>query len=200
MLHLGAGRVGHNLDLPEYPDAEIITLDANSDTHPDIVCKLGVDPIPLADNSVDLAIAIHVLEHIGQQGSTTEWFQFFEELYRVLKPDGILFFLAPLWSSVWAWADPSHSRGLSIESFVYFRQDSYRIGGSISPFRIKCDFAGGDWKIVLDQNPEIAKREPGGSHFSGQLRAIKPFRAWWDDSELSQELTDAIHKASQNGT
>lgn len=166
VLHLGCGRREHV--------EGVVTLDADARVNPDLVCTLGEDRIPLADDSVDVAVANHVLEHIGVQGETVRWFQFWEDLYRVLKPGALFTFESPLYSSVWAWADPSHTRALSPESFVFFNQDAYRLpGSSISPFRVRCDFTPvGNIAYVGDDR--------GGSHFGGTLRARKPLRPWWE--------------------
>lgn len=167
--------------MPEYPFANVIDLDADAHGEPDLLCKLGRDRIDLDDDSVDVAVAIHVLEHIGVQGDTKEWFYFWEELYRVLKPGALLQFESPLYSSLWAWADPSHTRALSPPAFLYFAQDSYRIAGShISPFRIECDFEAVRFEVQPDGNPEIREHEPF-SHLRGEMRAIKPLRRWWED-------------------
>lgn len=166
ILHLGSGKT----PLRNPTTDTVVTLDADERLTPDLVCCLGKNTIPLEDDSVDIAVAHHILEHIGRQGETTEWFFFWEELYRVLKPEGRLEFLAPLWNSVWAWADPSHTRALSPESFVFVGQDNYRIPGSaISPFRVRCDFK----PIKFSQEPE--------GNFSGILVPLKPFVGWWED-------------------
>jgi SAM-dependent methyltransferase len=162
-------------------DAKIITLDADPRLEPMLLCKLGVDKIACDDDSVDLAVAIHVIEHIGRQGDTAEWFYFWEELYRVLKPGGTFQFECPLYSSLWAWADPSHTRALSPPAFMFFAQDSYRQPGShISPFRIECDFEAVRFEVFPDGNKEIAAEEKV-SHLRGAMRAIKPLRRWWED-------------------
>lgn len=158
-LLLGAGRK---------KEEGFTTLDKDRLLKPDIFCDLGIVRIPLPDDSVDYVKAIHVLEHIGKQGQTRAWFYFWEELYRVMIPNGTVYFEVPKWSSVWGWGDPSHVRLLSPESFVFFDQDSYRIKDSIiSPFRIKCDF-----KLVryADISPEF---------WAGQLEVRKPLRVWW---------------------
>jgi SAM-dependent methyltransferase len=178
VLHLGSGRVGKTVQLTDHPEAEIISLDMDGDLNPDIICRLGVDPIPLPDDSVDMAIAVHVLEHIGR--TLEEWLFFWEELYRVLVPDGRLQFESPLWNSVWAWGDPGHLRALSPQSFIYLCQENYRVGGSITPYRIRCDFLPTGFSQGVDSNPEIAKVEPF-SHFRGELRAIKPLHPWWEE-------------------
>jgi len=182
VLHLGAGRKGRSVPFVSEPIADVVTLDADDFFQPDLVCRLGIDPISLPDDSIDVAVAVHVLEHIGEQGKTGKWFYFFEELYRVLKPDGELRFESPLYDSVWAWADPSHTRALSPQAFVFFSQDAYRIPGSkISPYRIRCDFVAPEPFLgIADTNPEVAAVEPY-SHFRGALRAVKPLRCYWED-------------------
>lgn len=168
VLHLGCGRKGRDLPVPVPPDAEIITLDADGRLGPDVLCVLGRERLPLPDDSIDLAVAWHVLEHIGDPGSSGAWFDFWEDLYRVLTPNGRLMFEAPHWQSVWAWADPTHVRVLSPEALVFFDQDNYRIPGSaISPYRIACDFVPGPYRRV-------------GEHFQGMLTARKPLQVWWE--------------------
>lgn len=177
VLHLGSGRKGTDLNIFTPSEShEVITLDADSRLNTDVVCTLGRDPIPLPDNSIDRAVAIHVIEHIGKQGETEAWFYFWEELYRVLKPEGTLQFESPFWSGVWAWGDPSHTRVLSPEAFYFFSQDNYRIKDSaISPFRIRCDFVAEYYTMLQEvkDGPAI--------HFRGVLRAKKPLSPWWEN-------------------
>jgi SAM-dependent methyltransferase len=166
ILHLGSGRVGRKLRGAD--EFDVISLDQDDRLKPDLVCTLGRDPIPLPDDSIDTAVAIHVLEHIGKQGELAEWQFFWEDLYRVLKPGGGLEFLSPKWNSVWAWGDPTHCRALSPESFIFFAQDNYLIDGNpISPYRIKCDFI-----------PAGFSEEANGN-FGGVLVAHKPLNPWW---------------------
>lgn len=190
VLHLGCGRKGRDVGRSIPASAEVVTLDADARLEPDLVCCLGRDPIPLPDDSIDLAVAVHVLEHIGKQGETAEWFFFWEELYRVLTPDGRLELESPLYTSVWAWADPSHVRVLSPQAFVFFSQDSYRMPGSgISPFRIACDFLPTQpFEGVADGNAAVAAHE-SISHFRGVLEAQKPLRPWWADVPAAALVT-----------
>lgn len=177
VLHLGCGRKSGGSGIEFEPGAEVVRLDAEPSVEPDVVCVLGKDPIPFPDDYFDNAAAIHVLEHIGRQGETAEWFFFWEELYRVLKPGGELYFLSPLWTSVWCWGDPQHTRAMSPQSFVFFSQDHYRIPGSaISPYRVRCDFEAHDF--------EGHTGHEGGEveHFGGRLTAKKPLRPWWEDA------------------
>lgn len=167
----------------------LVTLDANPLVNPTLVCRLGTDPIALEDDSVDIVIAMHLLEHVGQQGDTTEWFGFWEELYRVMKPGAMLRFECPYYNSLWAWADPTHVRAISEMTFLYFNQDAYRAPQSAIPrFRINADFAFARdsfgkpvWELVRDGNADVREKEPHGSHIRGLLVARKPFRPWWMD-------------------
>lgn len=148
-----------------------ITLDQERAFNPDIVCKLGVDVIPLDADSVRLAIAIHILERIGSLGDTERWFHFWEEIYRVMKPDAILKFESPKWNSVWAFACPSNCRPISAECFAYLNQDNYSNDSGISPFKIRCDF-----KLIEIHNVNQ-------DFFGGTLQAHKPLKPWWFSSE-----------------
>lgn len=181
LLHLGCGRKrGERFG---YEDAELVTLDAEASNEPDLVCVLGNEPIPLPDDSVDVAVAIHVLEHIGRQGETDRWFYFWEDLYRVMKPGGQLHFVSPLWTSVWCWADPQHVRALSPQAFVFFNQAHYRIPGSaISPYRIRCDFELGEFQGIPGQDGTTIE------HFGGILTAIKPLVPWWEDARKDEPM------------
>jgi SAM-dependent methyltransferase len=160
-------------------EVDLLTLDANPHVNPRVLCTLGRDPIPLADNSVDIGIAMHVFEHIGPAGDARAWFYTFEELYRVLKPGAMLQFECPYYSSLWAWADPTHVRAISEYSFLYLNQDAYTCGGSIPDFRPACDFVLTEWHLQPDSNPDVAAREVNGSHINGRLVARKPFNAYW---------------------
>lgn len=179
VLHLGSGRVGKALG-PNW-GTDITTLDADPRLEPDVVFRLGCPlPMPFADDTFDHIVAKHVLEHIGRQGQTDEWFWFWEELYRITKPNGALYFESPLYSSVWAWADPTHTRALCEESFTFFDQDNYRIpGSSISPYRIRCDWRVQNFYRLPDVNPHVMRHETN-SHLSGVLLARKPLRVWWE--------------------
>jgi SAM-dependent methyltransferase len=191
VLHLGCGRKQWDADklfpyvgLAMSPDGVTVThLDADAALNPDLVCALGETPIPLPDNSIDLVVAWHVLEHIGRQGETAAWFQFWEDTYRVLKPNGWLYGESPYYSGIWAWSDPTHSRAISEHSFVFFNQDNYRLESSaISPYRIRADF---QWLSLagLDQGHTLitAATDARNTVLRFALAAKKPFTGWWEN-------------------
>lgn len=104
---------------------ELVTLDINPDTGCDIVHDLNVFPYPFQDNTFSEIHAYEVLEHTGKLGDAVFFFKQFEELHRILEPDGFLFASVPRWNSLWAFGDPSHTRVISEGSLSFLSQKSY---------------------------------------------------------------------------
>lgn len=190
VLHLGAGRrktaadIGFELkaqDGTPYPGTvRWLNLDGNPTVNPDVLCWLGRDPIPLDDNTVDLVIAHHVIEHIGEIGKVEAWFYFWEELYRVMKNGARVQFECPYATSIWAWADPTHIRAISEYTFLYLNQDAYTVGGSIPDYRPMFDFALGDVRLRPDAINEDVRQKEAISFINGTLTARKPLNKYWE--------------------
>ena len=71
--------------------------------------------LPIRDSSVDIIYAYHVLEHVE------DLLAFIEELWRVCKPNALVYAWVPHASSPYTqWADPTHKRGFLIETFSFF--------------------------------------------------------------------------------
>lgn len=189
LVHLGCGR--KKLDAATLLEGcgfaarepyQVVHLDQDARLAPDVVCTLGVDPLPFSENSVDVLLAWHVLEHVGRQGEAAAWFQCFEEAYRVLVPGGLFLIGCPYYTGIWAWSDPTHTRAISEHSFVFFSQDAYRVPGSmISPYRLRCD-------LPITPIPGLPKgwdlttnRDPKDVMIRVALTARKPFVPWWED-------------------
>lgn len=190
-LHIGCGRkkwplpellryVGLSMDTE---GAEVIHSDADERLDPDMVLRLGGQPIRLPDNSVDVILAWHVLEHVGRQGETSLWFDAWQEMYRVLKPGGLLYGESPNFDGIWAWSDPTHTRAISRHSFVFFSQDSYRVPNSaISPYRIHADFQWAGMPGMPAGYAEIVDPQDDTNRLLRfALSAKKPFKGWWED-------------------
>lgn len=125
--------------------ASLTTLDVDAGVKPDVVHDLNVTPYPFEDNSFDEIHAYEVLEHIGRQGDWRAFFDQFGELYRILKPGGLLVGTVPMWDSPWAWGDPGHTRVIPKQAFIYLRREEYalQIGKTaMADYRqwLKCDF------------------------------------------------------------
>lgn len=98
---------------------EVIGLDKVDLPNVDVVHDLNKIPYPFKNNQFDIVIANHVLEHIEN------FFNVMEEIYRILKPEGILRVLVPHFSSINAYADPTHVRFFAMKTFKYLSDKHY---------------------------------------------------------------------------
>jgi len=80
----------------------------------DIVHDLNIYPWPWIDASVDEFVAKDLLEHLN------DFMAAMEEIYRIMKPGGILLITVPYWNSVSCHADPTHRRGFHELTFRFF--------------------------------------------------------------------------------
>jgi SAM-dependent methyltransferase len=103
----------------------LVTLDIDPSTGADLIHDLNILPWPFADNEFDEIHAYEVLEHLGKQGDFASFFAHFSEIWRILKPDGMLFASVPMWDSPWAWGDPGHTRLIPKESLIFLDQRNY---------------------------------------------------------------------------
>jgi len=104
----------------------LTTLDIDPACSPDVVHDLDVLPYPFDDNAFDEIHAYEVLEHFGRQGDWRAFFAQFNELHRILKPDGLLVATVPAWDSPWAWGDPGHTRIITQGTLAFLSQEIYR--------------------------------------------------------------------------
>lgn len=74
-------------------------------------------PLPFKDNSIDIIVANHVLEHIEN------FLELIEEMHRVLKPKGLLKIKVPYFSSPHAFSNPTHKRFFTFTTFEYFEKN-----------------------------------------------------------------------------
>jgi SAM-dependent methyltransferase len=133
----------------------LTTLDINPDCKPDIICDLTSLPwefmhIDIVNDTVmdhveksdykedtddtyymlksdyfDEIHAYEVLEHIGRQGNLHLFFGHFTEIWRMLKPGGLLCATTPSRYSEWLWGDPGHTRVILPSSLVFLDQTKY---------------------------------------------------------------------------
>lgn len=96
----------------------------------DVVHDMDVVPYPFDDNSIDEIHFYHVLEHLNNPIGKLE------EIYRILKPGGILNMRVPHFSSMGAFTDLTHVRPFGYLSFDplvschnqhYYTKASFRI-------------------------------------------------------------------------
>lgn len=99
----------------------------------DIVHDLDVFPWPIEDDCVEEAIAYHYVEH------TKDLIGFMNELYRVMKIGGVCTITSPFYNSIRAWQDPTHTRAISDQTFMYFNT-KWRRYSNVEHYPIRCNF------------------------------------------------------------
>lgn len=99
----------------------------------DIVADLEKFPWPFEDNSVDEIFCSHYIEH------TPDLISFANELYRIMKVGATAEIIAPYYSSIRAWQDPTHLRAISENTFLYFNKD-WRMINKLDHYPIVSDF------------------------------------------------------------
>lgn len=80
-----------------------------------------VAPIPINENYMDL------------------FFKFFDECYRILKPNGVMTVICPTARSNRAFQDPTHRRFIVVETFHYLVKE-FRDVNKLSHYTCKCNF------------------------------------------------------------
>jgi len=99
----------------------------------DIVHDLEQFPWPIESESVEEAHCSHYIEH------TKDLFKFFDELYRILKPGAKCTIIAPYYSSIRAWQDPTHTRAISEATYLYANK-GWREQNKLDHYPVSCDF------------------------------------------------------------
>lgn len=123
----------------------LVTLDMNPDVGADVVHDLNEMPYPFCSGEFDEIHAYDVIEHLGTQGDFRTFFQFFDEIHRLLKQGGMFYCITPAWNGLWAWGDPGHTRIINEGTIHFLDQDNYAQVGktAMTDYRhwYKSDFA-----------------------------------------------------------
>lgn len=99
----------------------------------DFVHDLETFPWPLEDESVIEAVCLHYVEH------TKNLIAFVEELYRVMRKGALCTVRAPYYTSIRAWQDPTHTRAITENTFLYFNAQ-WRQANGLAHYPIRSDF------------------------------------------------------------
>jgi len=128
MKHLDLG-CGHNPRNP-YNAEEVFTIDSSLNTSPITTtssCQLGLEPIPFENNFFQSVSAFDLIEHIPRQAIDFTQGQYhypflflMDEIYRVLKPNGIFFALTPAFPAKQSFQDPTHVNFITEDTASYF--------------------------------------------------------------------------------
>ena len=163
-LLIGAGNSRKKeLALPGKQEfVDVVTLDIDPDSEPDVQWDLNHLPLPFEDETFEEIHAYEVLEHVGKQGDWKTFFAQFEEFYRILKPGGHFFATTPMWDSQWAWADPGHTRIIAPGSIMFLDQEEYERQVGNTPMT--------DYRHVYKADFEIVHSQEVGERFAFVLK------------------------------
>lgn len=127
-LNLGSG----NQILAGY-----VNLDIEPGRGADVVHNLEKFPYPFKDEEFDFILMSHVIEHLSDTIGVMS------EIYRILKPGGVVVIKFPYYLHPNAWLDPTHKKCLTEETFRYFTVDMDKnarvLGGRIMHNPVKKD-------------------------------------------------------------
>ncbi len=101
----------------DYDPSAFTVIDVTPLPGVNLVCDLS-QGLPLAGDSVDEVVCVHVLEHIGDLKGIMR------EIHRVLKPGGVLKIWVPHCFSPIAFGDSTHVRFFTFETFFQFDKNS----------------------------------------------------------------------------
>lgn len=138
-MDLGGQPGTRNLDLgcgktPKNPfNAEVVFgIDIRDDIEARIYnADLAIEPIPFEDEFFDSVSAFDFIEHIPRiiynPGRRFCFVELMNEIYRVLKPGGLLYSFTPAFPAPAAWRDPTHVNIITAETFPFYFDDKYRL-------------------------------------------------------------------------
>jgi SAM-dependent methyltransferase len=154
--------------------------------------NLALDPIPFPDGHFDSVSAYDFLEHVPRllpradgRGTRLPFIELMNEVWRVLRPDGLFYASTPMYPHPAAFQDPTHVNVLTRESHRYFTRPEhlarmYGWTGDFSVVRL-LPVRGGEHEYEPTAAPgwrqrlRLARRERRGenSHVVWELRAHK---------------------------
>lgn len=124
-LDLGCGPVPRN----PYGRDELfgVDLSGSAEDGPIRRANLALHPIPFASDSFDSVSAYDFLEHVPRvlptadgQATRFPFIELMNEIWRVLKPGGLLYAVTPVYPHVAAFQDPTHVNALTTGTHEYF--------------------------------------------------------------------------------
>jgi SAM-dependent methyltransferase len=173
-LDLGCGPVPRN----PYQRDELfgVDLSGSPDGGPIRRANLVMQPIPFADNSFESVSAYDFLEHVPRVMPTADGhntrFPFIElmnEVWRVLKPGGMLYAITPVYPGKAAFQDPTHVNIMTVDTHTYFTRPQkmaamYGFTGDFEARRVQ----------LTRPNPQVA--------------FITPPAGWWEKLRLAHRI------------
>ncbi len=127
-LDLGCGAAPKN----PFNMEEVYGIDITTSTHPSVVmADLAIEPIPFPSCFFDALSAFDFIEHIPRVIYRPDrrlcFVELMNEIYRVLKNDGLFFSFTPAFPAAAAWRDPTHVNIITEETFPLYFDDKNRL-------------------------------------------------------------------------
>lgn len=130
ILELGSGKHPYKPKKGE----EVIHLDIVKLPHIEVVHDLNKFPWPFEDDEFDEIIANNVLEHLN------DIVKVMKEIWRILKPKGILKARVPYFAHPNAFTDPTHKQFFTLHTFDYWDPSTNAgqdLGHEVGRYRFK---------------------------------------------------------------
>lgn len=126
-LDLGCGPTPQN----PYKADEVFGVDIREDIGNNIAAAdLAIEPIPYADGMFEFVTAFQFIEHVPRviyaPQHRNPFVMLMNEIYRVLKVDGIFLSVTPAYPHTAAFQDPTHVNIITEETFRCYFDDTNR--------------------------------------------------------------------------
>lgn len=145
-LNLGAG--SRRVDEHFRPLDGFTHVDKCKKTNSDVIHDLNKYPWPWKDESVDEIFCCHFLEHLDG----IERIPFFNECYRIMKPDATMKIITPAPFTHRYMQDPTHKFPMVVQEFYSYLHKGNRESMRVSHYPLTCNF---DWQGTFQTNPEL---------------------------------------------
>lgn len=154
-----------------------LNVDREASCKPNQIVDFESLPWPWPDNSFDEVLAFHTLEHLGEKSAV--YLGIMKELWRVLKPNGLLKIAVPHFRHENYFHDPTHVRMITPIGLAMF--DQMRNQQDI-------DAKGQETKLGIYLEIDF---EPLEIYFD----LAEPWKSMQERNEISnQDLNDALNK------
>ncbi len=158
-VDLYAANAKHRVDLFKFP----FPWEDNSVS--EIHCSHFIEHLPcreVGERDLDLSLLSGSIPSAAKAALRTELlgkdflFAFFDECYRILKPEGKMMVICPAASGDRAFQDPTHRRFIVQATFFYLWRQ-WRSDNGLSHYRVNCNF---DGNVGCSTLPEYNLRSP----------------------------------------
>ena len=110
ILDLGCGGEKYKTEA-FFPGAKVVGVDFIKSRGVDYVCNFERERLPLSNDTFDMVIARHILEHLS------DTVRIMNDLHRVCRKNAVIFIRVPHYMSMGMWQDITHKKGFSYYTF-----------------------------------------------------------------------------------